>query len=70
VRLRQQRARAQRVSRRMVMQGDGQLDESLKEAFLRPGGLAPNVLEHLVSVEEAGVIEQLDARPVSLTADP
>jgi hypothetical protein len=55
---RQQRTTADEVSPRMVVQADGDLDESLQKLALGLWRGAPDVFEDLVSVEELLFVEQ------------
>jgi hypothetical protein len=63
----QQRLRAHVIARRMVMKGDGNLDQALNESFFS-GGVdgPPDVFPDLMSFEKLSAIEVPDSLPETL----
>lgn len=55
-----QRSRPARVSPAVVMKGRGDLDQALKESFLRLPGAKPYFFPNLMRLEEAARIELCD----------
>jgi len=57
----EQRARSNKISRGMMVQGDGNLDQALEEFLFRALRFAPDVFPHFVSVVEMALVEEMDA---------
>src|SRR5205085_5874274 len=60
----EQGAAAHQIAARMMVQRDGDLDQSLKELAIRLGSRAPDIFQRFVSVEEKVFVKEAKAFPI------